>query len=1216
MTTTASKKYRFTRQDFRPLATKPLHFDMVFDITEAKAKVTLQTTLNHDGAQPLEQLKLNSKELEILSVERFDKFAPLDGKKDFVAHVQSFAEPRNLEFEVDKEDHFLVIKFTKPVQSGEEFVIRTVSVATPTENILEGLYFDYTPEGAPRPSSLSASSTADTRYTNIITNGDLAPGYHTETGVPVFHPASEVLGRSWRSQATLSRMMPRLLSNAARLCVVGHGESGSEACEHHDERKRIYELLEEREALKAKEGPLCLGPNEEYAKTSLSASDAARLAAVRAELKDLLKVWKKTGYKYTGAVYREIAMENSYYGGMENVGNTTIVSSCLCPSCRMDDKSYEYMEHVKVHEYYHNINGSQVTGQSPFEIWLNEAVTVHMERKRGAAIFGEDYSRLSEVLYMFTPAIGPLAQDKSATSLSVEPQGFNQTQELVSVVTYSKAPEFVRMVELLLGDAAFHKALDKYHTKYAFGNATSMEWIKCMEESSGLNLQNLAKTWLNRPGHPETGFEDKPAENNGPWEIPIDWSLVKDGKSLKNGVFLVKTKDAKLIIPDVAEEPDFLSFARGWSFFAYRSVADIEKAKVIEGLLKDDKQVEISSEFVELHGGDDALLQAVWAKYSTKIEAAYNKLCETAHPGPHVEQFQERALKRHLLLLIVAGGKAPVLSTTPKVQEEIFEEWRKTPDMLTKYISIVSSLDSKDVGKQILKLLANPSFNPSQSSHGRTLSRCLSQIRDFSLATDEGLDVMVQVFVKIGKVNQMSAYPLLQCFDHLDRFDDATKAKMFATLQRMQDSIDKKKEESLYNQLTSSWRRSNRDSVHSTLFGCVAGSPLVLKLKAWMDRVTKRPWFRKCRNAVYHGAAFIVGSTYVDEHVALTARVLVKNDAYRDRLLVREIEDLVELCDALRLTLPQRKAYFQCFLHVDFMRRSSVSRAELLRYCSLRSTPLTSFLLPNAKEATHRETARNRWDIMQLMAVCFSVCTADIAEETEVDESDDEESMQEEIQNEEEIGAEVGDQVVDDKLLSTPGICQQIDQCLAFFIGVPDPVERNLQSLLKALYNNKVTTIFDAVRLFPGVKTWECLQRRRMQIQQHLPAGGITLSVADIVAASQVQLQQKLNRDYRILTPTSEQQDTDSAPLTALLGGDRSDDRAGSNKSTPLKVVPSTKRGASQQTTHWHPFTSKAFLKIRQRHARRFKQNLSKSPNRFSMESSVPINPSKFVSDL
>ncbi|KAE9028956.1 hypothetical protein PR002_g10270 [Phytophthora rubi] len=996
----ARKRYRFTRQDFQPLQTKPLHFDMVFDMTESKVKVTLQTTIKHDGAQPLSELKLNAKELQVLSVEQLDKFTPLGGGNDFVAHVQSFGEPRALQYEVDTEDHFLVIKLDKPVQSGEEFVIRTVSVATPTENILEGLYFDYTPEGAPKTiitqcqqhgfqrivpciDTMDAKAyyttiVAGTRYTNIITNGDLAPGYHTDTGVPIFHPASEVLEKEDPSRHVLKyynhkvNMAPYLFFLGVGtyetfrrtlefpdgdttlleiLAFPGYFEPadakaavkmlhdsvlwvmvslGPEACEHHDERKRMYELLEECEALKAKEGELCLGPNEEYVKTPLSASDAARLAAVRAELKELLKVWKKTGYKYTGAVYREIAMENSYYGGMENVGNTTIVSSCLCPSCRMDDKSYEYMEHVKVHEYYHNINGSQVTGQSPFEIWLNEAVTVHMERKRGATIFGEDYSRLSEVLYMFTPAIGPLAQDKSATSLSVEPQGFNQTQELISVVTYSKAPEFVRMVELLLGESAFHKALDKYHTRYAYGNATSMEWIKCMEECSGLNLQTLAKTWLNRPGHPEvtysteynaaskeyvveisqTGFEDKPAGNNGPWEIPIDWSLVKDGKSLKTGVFLVKTKDAKLVIPDVAEEPDYLSFARGWSFFgkskqtnpsiarltkqalsdpdavnkyqAYRAVADTEKAKVIEGLLKGDKQVEISSEFVELHGSilfsdeltpsaraltlgeaktipnydelshhyvainsaTTALLQAVWAKYSKQIESAYTKLCQESRSGPHSEQFQQRALKRHLLLLIEAGGKPPVLSSTPqvaptaapavlaldllrnstfasekatgfrmvledehfsdraKVHEEVLKEWSKTPDMLTKYIGIVSSLDSKDVGKQILNLLANPSFNPAQSSHGRAVTRSLSQIRDFSLATDEGLDVMVEAFAKIGKVNQMSAYPLLQCFDHLDRFDEATKDKMFATLQRMQDSIDKKKEESLYNQLS------------------------------------------------------------------------------------------------------------------------------------------------------------------------------------------------------------------------------------------------------------------------------------------------------------------------------------------------------------------------------------------------------------------------------
>lgn len=996
----AAKKYRFTRKDFQPLKTKPLHFDMLFDITESKVRVTLQTTLKHLGATPLRELKLNSKELEILSVERMCSFAPLGEAMDFVKHVASFSNARPLEYEVDTEDHFLVVKFANAIATGEEFVIRTVSVATPTENILEGLYFDYTPEGAPRTiitqcqqhgfqrivpcidtmdakAYYTTTIVADKRYTNIITNGDLAPGYHTEKGVPVYHPASEVLGSDDETRHVLKyfnhkvNMAPYLFFlgvgtyetyrrtlefpdgdttlleilafpgyfepvDAKRAVQMLHDSVlwtmvslGPEACEHHDERKQIYALLEEREHIKAKEGELCTGPSEVVEKKALSDEDTKRLAAIRAELKELLKVWKKTGYKYTGAVYREIAMENSYYGGMENVGNTTIVSSCLCPSCRMDDKSYEYMERVKVHEYYHNINGSQVTGQSPFEIWLNEAVTVHMERKRCAAIFGGHYTRLSEVLYMFTPAIGPLAQDRSATSLSVEPEGFNQTQELVSVVTYSKAPEFVRMVELILGEAMFHKALDKYHTQYSFGNATTMDWIRCMEEVSGKNLQNLAKTWLKRSGHPDvtysseynaatkeyvvkmsqTGFEDKPADNNGPWEIPVDWALVKDGAVIKEGVFIFDTKDATMTVSGVDVEPDFLSFARGWSYFgkskpavmsmsqlrkqalsdpcpvnkyqAYRAVADAEKARVIEGLLKKDRNVAISEDFVELHASilfsenlspsaraltlaekntipsrDDlshhyvaikdattALLQAVWAKYSDKIEALYNKLCNSSEPGPHKDQFQERALKRHLLQLIVEGGKASALDTVPsvkpavapaklalnllenstfvsdkavgfrvvledetfeersKVQEKVFSEWRQTPDMLTKYIGIVGSLESKDVGQQIKNLIANPAFKVAQSNHSRTLARCLSQIRHFSLATDEGLAVMLECFIRIGKVNQMSAYPILQSFDHLERFDEATKSKMYATLQKMQDAIDKKKEESLYNQL-------------------------------------------------------------------------------------------------------------------------------------------------------------------------------------------------------------------------------------------------------------------------------------------------------------------------------------------------------------------------------------------------------------------------------
>lgn len=138
----------------------------------------------------------------------------------------------------------------------------------------------------------------------------------------------------------------------------------------------------------------------------------------------------------------------------------------------------------------------------------------------------------------------------------------------------------------------------------------------------------------------------------------------------------------------------------------------------------------------------------------------------------------------------------------------------------------------------------------------------------------------------------------------------------------------------------------------------------------------QHPRLRALHNAVCHFAAFLVGSTFEDERIAFSKRVLVKNDSYRDRLLEPEIADLVDLSEALRLSIAQQKALFQCFLHLDFLRRAGVTRTELLRYCDLHVTPLTCFLLPEAENgATHRSGMTRRWDILQWLAVCFSVCT-------------------------------------------------------------------------------------------------------------------------------------------------------------------------------------------------------------------------------------------------
>jgi aminopeptidase N len=151
----AAPVYRHVRADFGPLVTRPLHLDLEFDITESAVRVTCRTTFLHTADAPLRSLQLNSKELEIVSVELLTGGAQLPAEPSsaaFVAHVAALADAAKapLTFDVDTKGHFLNVALPEPIQKGQQFTLRTVSVAKPTAHILEGLYYDWTPEGAPK----------------------------------------------------------------------------------------------------------------------------------------------------------------------------------------------------------------------------------------------------------------------------------------------------------------------------------------------------------------------------------------------------------------------------------------------------------------------------------------------------------------------------------------------------------------------------------------------------------------------------------------------------------------------------------------------------------------------------------------------------------------------------------------------------------------------------------------------------------------------------------------------------------------------------------------------------------------------------------------------------------------------------------------------------------------------------------------------------------
>lgn len=603
--------YRYYPEDFGWLNFRVLHMDLDFDVFDDHTVVTSVLSLkNMDN--PADKISLNCRDLEILSVEA----------------------PDLERYEYRQKDAYLDLYFKPPVRRNERIDIRTKTICRPTKNLLEGLYYDETPAGAPPQQitqcqqwgfqrivpcidDMTAKCTyrttvrADSRYTNIITNGDIAVPRRT-----VFTDPATGLSRDEIVYENMKTPMAPYLfflgvgtydtykrefeypdnycfelellvppgadkNYADQSLDILHDAvmwvylfTGPESHKDVEIKGQIFELIKLRDHLKHNLNSAAINPDN-LNKTMTN------LSAIREKI-DALSVGLTFGYKYTGTVYREIGMQNSDFGGMENVGNTTITTNRIMPSKNMLDGAFEYMADVKAHEYYHNINGSEVTGNSPFEIWLNEAVTVLIENEFHAYFFGDDYTRLQTILDLYAPVSGTFALDAGASSMPILPEGFNDPNDLITSVTYVKAPEFVRMVETLVGKGAFARGLDTYHRKYSHKNARTYDWIYEMEVASGMQLMRMSNSWLHQTGYPilsvSKSYDAAAGEfrmklvqhvhyTKQPWMFPFTYALCdRKGKILHKETYFVQKCEEEIIVSDV-DQPAFVSLNCGGSFY-------------------------------------------------------------------------------------------------------------------------------------------------------------------------------------------------------------------------------------------------------------------------------------------------------------------------------------------------------------------------------------------------------------------------------------------------------------------------------------------------------------------------------------------------------------------------------------------------------------------------------------------------------------------------
>ncbi|HYA31604.1 MAG TPA: M1 family metallopeptidase, partial [Thermodesulfovibrionales bacterium] len=657
------RQYKYRREDFGELPVTLDHLTIYLNFSGdyVEAANCLGMTARGD----LDQIKLDANGLEILNVERCagpaDKGSPL-------------------EYEYVREKNTLIVNLPCRVKSGEKFFVRTLTRCFPSDYLLEGIYKDVTPPGAPQQymsqcqqwgfqrimpiiddcrakCTMTTTLEADRAYTHLISNGNVSRSLNPR-GKPVSKP-----GHAGRQIITYENPVP-MAPYLFLVCVGTWDELVGEVTYQTGRTVRL-----------------------EYLVPPGSVEDAR--APMEILKKSVFWIGKAQDYEYTGDTYRTICMTKSNFGGMENVGNTTIVTDAALITEYSLDASLLYAHGVIVHEFEHNQCGSETTMETPFDVWLNEAYTVDVERQFMEDIFDPSFIRLNQVDGIRHPLLGPLAIEDAGHAGMIVREGFNDPDELIDGVTYVKAAEVIRMLRLIIGKERFRAGKSLYFSSYHHGNANTDQFFQCFEEVSGVSLEQFKREWLYRIGYPRVAAKtryDSPSKTfhirfrqelehgETPFHVPVKLALVDSrGQDIPGTelVFPLIEAEEELILENIPEAAAFASMNRDYSFYgtfrhenaghetlfqqarfdpnaynrvdAVRRLTDVERIKLLGN-----PDADVSPEWLNLYG---ELLSD--PHLTSSLKAYFLRIDEQPMDRAYCTWYQELVVARERLMLAV-----------------------------------------------------------------------------------------------------------------------------------------------------------------------------------------------------------------------------------------------------------------------------------------------------------------------------------------------------------------------------------------------------------------------------------------------------------------------------------------------------------------------------------------------------------------------------------
>lgn len=189
------------------------------------------------------------------------------------------------------------------------------------------------------------------------------------------------------------------------------------------------------------------------------------------------------GVDFPWKTYRQAPVRDFLYSGMENTTLTIFSDVLVVDDIAFNDRNYV---NVNAHELAHQWFGNLVTARSSTHHWLQEGFATYYALLAEREVFGDDYYywRLHEYAQQL------LAQENAENSTSLlDPKSS-------SLTFYQKGAWALHVLREQVGSAAFRVAVRNYLEKHSFQNVETSDFISEVEQTSGQELSDFVKTWL------------------------------------------------------------------------------------------------------------------------------------------------------------------------------------------------------------------------------------------------------------------------------------------------------------------------------------------------------------------------------------------------------------------------------------------------------------------------------------------------------------------------------------------------------------------------------------------------------------------------------------------------------------------------------------------------------------------------------------------------